>query len=121
MNKLTGVLLSLCLLASAGAASAQDRYTSTLRAIRAGVMANGNKFSRIAAREFFADHLSLSVAEFKTADAIRSGLLAHGVQESLRLSEQYRSNLNKFWKSSGSWIFFCAIRCWSRKTFLRWK
>lgn len=96
MNKLTGVLLSLCLLASAGAASAQDRYTSTLRAIRAGVMANGNKFSRIAAREFFADHLSLSVAEFKTADAIRSGLLAHGVQESLRLSEQYRSNLNKF-------------------------
>ena len=72
MNKLTGVLLSLCLLASAGAASAQDRYTSTLRAIRAGVMANGNKFSRIAAREFFADHLSLSVAEFKTADAIRS-------------------------------------------------
>lgn len=96
MNQLPVVLLSLCLLSVAGDAFAQGRYVSTMRAIRAGVMSNGSKFSRIAAREFFADRISLSVTEFKTADAIRSGLLAHGVQESLRLSEQYRSNLNKF-------------------------
>lgn len=96
MKKLPALLLVFCLLYTAGNVFAQGRNMSPLQALRAGVVSNGSKFVRINARDFFAKQPSLSAAQFKTPDAIRQSLLAHGVQESLRMSEQYRTNLQKF-------------------------
>lgn len=97
MKKLPALLFICCLLYPAGNVFAQGRHISTLQVLRSGMFsANCNKVSRIAAREFFANKVPLSVSQFKTPEDIRKSLLAHGVQESLRKSELYRENLNKF-------------------------
>lgn len=96
MKHLSAVLLITCLFLPAGQSLAQNRYSSAMQAVRAGVVSNGSKFTRVAAREFFANPVPLSIAEFKTPEAIRRSLVAHGTQESLRKSQQYRENLEKF-------------------------
>lgn len=96
MKKMPVVLFFFCFLLLAGESRAQNRYTSAMQAIRTGVVSHGSKFSQIAAREFFANPVPLAITQFKTPEAIRSSLVAHGIEESLRKSEQYRENLNKF-------------------------
>lgn len=97
MKKLSVLLLATGFLyMAAGNVFAQGRYISVGQAIRSGVMFNAQRTSRIAAREFFANRIPLAVSQFKTPEVIRTSLIAHGVQESLRTSEQYRVNLEKF-------------------------
>lgn len=96
MRKLSVWLLLFCLIYPLSNAAAQGKHSSALKALRSGLTSNAGKFSRVAAREFFAHSVPLSETQFKTAEVIRKNLQAHGALESVRTAEQYRASLNKF-------------------------